>query len=141
MTLKKDTPKRKVGRPSLRTLKIKPLPKDSSKSYYRAYGNRGICAIYGIDNFVLELIEYLWKIDNDFVVCLTDPNTDRLDNLNKLMVNRSNSLHRWNRMSLDGFLEEPVTDVIIVTPEYFEEVKSKQSKKSVFKYIVLQEDF
>jgi len=135
MTTTKQTPKKKAGRPA--KIKLKHNPKTSADDYYKKYGELGVCAIYGVDEFTEHLIDYLWKHPDMSIIC-TDPNESRLANINRKIGQRSFSMYRWETHHHVGFVEEPLVEVMVVSKDHIDDVKKLPNPYNV-KFIVLEE--
>lgn len=136
MTQKANQSSKKRGRPSTK-IKLKPRPMRSAEDYYKRYGYLGVCSIYGLDEFTENLIEYLWNHPEMMLVC-TDPNESRLSNKNREMGQRSFSMYRWMIRSYKGFIQNPMSDVIVVSNNHIADVKKMDNPHNV-KFIVLEE--
>lgn len=128
MTTTKQPTKNKAGRPA--KIKLKHNPKTSADDYYKKYGELGVCAIYGVDEFTEHLIDYLWKHPDMSIIC-TDPNESRLSNINRKIGQRSFSMYRWNVYPESGFIEQPVVDIILVSRDCWEEVNKRPNPYGV----------
>jgi hypothetical protein len=135
MTLKKDPSElKRRGRPRGSTnppkLKLKLAPKDAKLAYYKRYGSLGLAAVYGVDKYTIELIDYLWKKPGVSIVA-TDPTPQVLANLNRKMSGLSMSMYRWEAVSHVGFVECGFYPVIVTTKEHYEDLMSKPNPHNV----------
>ena len=132
-------PKKGRGRPAGQPPKIrlKPSPKTAKEDYYKKFGELGVCAIYGIDEFTDALIDYLWN-HPEMEILVTDPNPDKVTHMNRKYGARSFSAYRWHVYSHTGFIEEPLVGVMVVSKELIEEVRKLPNPENV-EFIVLEE--
>jgi len=112
-------------------------PVGAKEKYYEMYGEIAECAIYGCDDYTEELIEYLWT-KPEMHITLTDPAQYKLDYYNKLIGDRSFSMHRWEAVNHVGFIESGYWPVIVVAKHYLEQVKGLPNPYNV-KLVVLEE--
>lgn len=132
-----DKPKRKVGRPrnpppqkvpdlkEQRQNKNEKLgPKRAAEFLYKELEYVTSIGIYGIDDYTKAMIDELWK-DPEKTIAATDTNPARLDNINRVISQRSFSMYRWEAYPSSGFIEEPVCEVIIVSKDCAKELKSR----------------
>ena len=119
-----DTTKRRRGRPKGsidRKLRLKSTPKTAPEEYAKMFGDIGIVAIYGVDEFTMELIRYMWNDPHqEFVV--TDPVDAILSNANREMGSRPHSLHRFEAVNHVGFVESGYYPVIVCTNQYYKQL-------------------
>jgi len=100
-------PKRKVGRPRAEPInKVPDLkeqrqnkqeklgPKRSAELLYKELTYVTSIGVYGIDDYTKALIDELWK-DPEKTIVATDTNQSRLDNINRVISQRSFSMYRW----------------------------------------------
>jgi len=134
-----QTPKKGRGRPAGQPakVKLKPSTKTAKEDYYKKYGELGVCAIYGVDEFTDALIDYLWN-HPEMEIMLTDPNVDKVTYLNRKYRERSFSAYRWHVFDHRGFIENSPVEVIVVAKELIETVR-KQPNPNDVKFIVLEE--
>jgi hypothetical protein len=132
-----ETIKRKAGRPKGSTdnkkpqkIKLKPRP-DTAKEYFKKdYKDLSLIAVYGVDEFTKELIEYLWKdMTKEFVV--TDPIEQECANLTRAIGNLPYSLYRYEQVKHVGFIEEGFYPVVVVAEKYWEEVSKLPNPEEV----------
>lgn len=122
-----EVEKKKAGRPKGSTdnknkkIKLKPRP-DTAKEYFKKdYKDLGLVAIYGVDDFTKELIEYLWKdMTKEFVV--TDPVEQQCATLTRAIGNLPYSLYRYEQVNHVGFIESGLYPVVVVAEKYWEKV-------------------
>jgi hypothetical protein len=139
MTETPQKPKRPRGRPAGQPPKIrlKPSPKTAKEDYYKKYGEIGVCAIYGVDEFTDALIDYLWN-HPEMEILVTDPNEDKVTHLNRKYGARSFSAYRWHVFDHRGFIEEALVEVMVVSKDLIEEVRKLPNPNDV-EFIVLEE--
>lgn len=108
-----------------RKLKLKSTPKDACELYSRVFGSINCCAIYGVDEFTKALIDHLWKNPKvEFISC-SDPNQDKLANINREISQRSHSLYRWEIQSNSGFIENCIFPVLVVAKAHLAEAQKR----------------
>lgn len=130
MTEEPRKPGRPKGSSDSKKIKLKPSPKTAKEDYAKKYGDIGLVAIYGVDDFTKELIYYLWNDPKqEFVV--TDPVDQYLANLTKEIGNRPYSLYRYEAVRHVGFVESGHFPVIVVASKYWEEVKKLPNPEKV----------
>ena len=122
-----DNPKRGRGRPKgssdekVTKIKLKPRPDTAREYFKKEYRNLDVIAVYGVDGFTEELIKYLWKdMTKEFVV--TDPVEQKLANLTRTIGNLPYSMHRYEQVHHNGFIEEGFYSVVVVAEEHWDEV-------------------
>ena len=118
-------------------MKLKADPTDAKKRYVRMFKNERVAAIFGVDQFTEELIEFLWKDPNIECIYCTDTNQDRLAKINKKISQRSFSMYRWEACAVSDFMEYPAYSVVVVSKEHFEEAKRRN--KHSLQLVVLEE--
>ena len=140
MTEPQKTPKKRGRKPGTKMtpkIRLKHNPKTAREDYYKKYGHLGICLIYGIDEFTESLIDFLWEHpEMEFLV--TDPNESKLSNINRKYTQRSFSMYRWNIQRHNSFIAKPMSNVIVVAKDLYDEVKKLDNPENV-KLIVLEE--
>ena len=139
MTKKKKTEeateeKRGRGRPKgskdVKKIKLKSSPKDAKQLYKQAYGDIGLVAIYGVDEYTAELVRYLWKDPSqEFVV--TDPVEQRVANLTREIGSLPYSMYRYEAVHHVGFLESGMFPVVVCAKEYHEELLKRHNPHNV----------
>jgi len=118
-------------------LRLKHNPKTAREDYYKKYRDLELCLVYGIDEFTVELIEYMWKHPEKKII-VTDPNEDKLSNLNRIYSGRSFSMYRWEIHPVSKFVEEPLGQVMVVSKLHIDTVKKLPNPYGV-KFIVLED--
>jgi len=115
---------RRRGRPKGsvdRKIRLKATPKTAPEEYAKMLGHIGLVAVYGIDEFTMELIRYMWNDPHqEFVV--TDPIDAILSKANFEMGSRAYSEHRWSCVSHVGFVETGVFPVVVAADKYHKEL-------------------
>jgi hypothetical protein len=96
-----------------------------------------VVGLYGLDDYVKELLELLWK-DPSKVIYATDNNMSRLDNVNRSIANRRFSSQRWEAVATQGFIEEPMFELVVVSKDCSASVKKRPNPYGVT--IVVLED-
>ena len=130
MTEEPKKPGRPKGSSDPKKIKLKPSPKTAKEDYAKKYGDIGLVAVYGVDDFTKELIYYLWNDPKqEFVV--TDPVDQYLANLTKEIGNRPYSLYRYEAVRHVGFVESGQFPVIVVANKYWEQVKKLPNPEKV----------
>ena len=143
MSVTQTEEKRGRGRPKKETagpvkkIKLKHSPKTAYEDYYKKYGYLGFVAIYGIDKFTEELIRYCWK-HPDMTIIATDPIPEKLRAINQEIGNLPWSLHRWEVVTSNGFLEAGYYPVVVTTKEYYEMVSKLDNPENV-EVVLLEE--
>jgi hypothetical protein len=136
----KTTPKKRGRKPGTKMtpkIRLKHNPKTAREDYYKKYGSLGLCVIYGIDEFTESLIDFLWEHpEMEFLV--TDPNESKLSNINRKYSQRSFSMYRWDIRGHVDFIAKPMSSVIVVAKDLYDEVKKLPNPENV-KLIVLEE--
>jgi len=117
--------KRGRGRPKgssdKRKIKLKPNPKTAKEDFAKKYAELTLIAIYGYDEFTLELVKHLWgRPYVEFVFC--DPIPSRGAHMTREIGNLSFSMYRYDVMGHVGFIEEGYFPVVVVSDDCWEEV-------------------
>lgn len=113
----KRGPGRPKGSKDSRKIPLKPSPKDAKQDYKKYYGEVGLVAIYGVDNYTEELIHYMWKDPKqEFVVC--DPTEQLVANLTRKIGNLPLSLYRYEAVHHSGFIESGMYPIVVVAKKY-----------------------
>lgn len=151
MTDNKEKPKRGRGRPRNPTPPKLPDLKEERQNKYEKLGpvmsaeklfkrlsrDYECIGIYGIDDYTKAMVDVIWK-DPSKTIVATDPKQARLDNLNRVISQRSFSMYRWEAYPTSGFIEEPVCEVIVVSKDCANELKSRPNPYGVI--IIVMED-
>ena len=133
---KKETPKRKQGRPPKKgtRIRIRPTPLSLVEELFKTgiteYG------IYGIDEIVDSVVSDLWN-NPEISFLVTDENASRLDNANRKYGQRSFSMYRWRAVSTSNFIENPLVNVILVSKDCWEAARKRPNPYGV-KLIMLE---
>jgi len=101
--------------------KLRANPEDACIQYIRMFSDFGAHAIYGVDEFTEALIDALWKDPQAYQIYCSDPNSDRLAYMNRKIGGRSFSIYRWFAVSTSEFFEQPMTNVIVVGKDHYQE--------------------
>lgn len=103
-------------------IKLKPNPKDAKERYAKKYGDIGLVAIYGVDEFTTELVKYMWNDPTqEFIVC--DPIEQYVANLTRDIGSRPYSMYRYDSTHHVGFIESGMYPVVVVAKRCLEDVK------------------
>jgi len=133
-------PKKGRGRPAgkpVAKIKLKPSTRTAKELYYKKYGEIGVCAVYGIDEFTDALIDYLWN-HPEMEIIVTDPDPSKVDNINKKYGARSFSAYRWHTYDHRGFIQECPVGVVVVSKDLIEEVLLQPNPDQI-EFVVLEE--
>jgi len=125
-----ETPKKKPRGRAAHKVKLKHNPKTAFEDLQKKYKEVTDWGIYGIDDFTMELVNKLWN-NPEITFHATDLNEDRLSYANRIFGQRSFSMYRWNIYSHQGFVEEPVVDVIVCSKLVWSEVKKLHNPYNV----------
>ena len=132
-----ETPKKKPkGRPP-KKVKLRHNPATAREDLLKKYKEVADWGVYGIDDFTMELVNHLWN-DPEITFHATDTNEDRLSYANRVFGQRSFSMYRWYTYSHQGFIEEPIVDVIICSKALYPVAKSMPNPYNV-KLLLLEE--
>lgn len=120
--------KRSAGRPkgskdkkNLKKFVPKPNPKSAKEDFKRDYQDLSLVAIYGIDRFTEELVDYLWAdVSKEFMI--TDPVEQKAANLYRRIGTLPYSMYRFEQTHHVNFVECGHYPVIVVAEEYWEDV-------------------
>lgn len=119
-------------------ISLKPSPKDAKQDYKKYYGDIGLVAIYGVDEYTTELVRYMWKDPSqEFVVC--DPTEQLVANLTREIGNLPYSMYRYEAVHHNGFIEEGMYPVVVVAKKYKEAVMKLPNPHDVI--IICLEDY
>jgi hypothetical protein len=100
-------------------------PKKQAEEFYKSLSKEfDTVGLYGLDDYVVELLELLWQ-DPSKVIFATDDNKSRLDNINRKIANRRFSSQRWEAVATQGFIEEPMYDIVIVSKDCADSLKKR----------------
>ena len=118
---KKKTRGRPKGSRDSHKIKLKASPKDAKERYARIYGAVSLVAVYGVDEFTTELINYMWNDpEQHFVVC--DPIEQHVANLTRDIGGRPYSMYRYDAVHHVGFIESGMYPVVVVAKRYIDDV-------------------
>ena len=113
---------RPKGSKDTRKIKLKPSPKDAKQDYAKMYGDIGLVAIYGVDDYTKELLKYMWNDPTqEFVVC--DPVEQYAANLTREIGALPYSMYRYDAVHHNGFIEEGLYPVVVVAKRYADDVR------------------
>jgi hypothetical protein len=143
--------KRKAGRPRKPEPPTLPDLKEERQNKYEKLGpamaaeklfrklsrKYDTIGIYGIDEYTKAMINVIWQ-DPSKVIIAADPVHSRLDNFNRGMAERSFSLYRWETYPTSGFIEEALCDVIVVSKDAADDLRSRPNPYDVI--IIVMED-
>jgi hypothetical protein len=118
-------------------VKLKHNPTTAREDLFKKYKTVTDWGIYGIDDFTMEIVNHLWN-NPEITFHATDINEDRLSYANRTFGARSFSMYRWNVYSHQGFVEEPVVEIIVCSKELYPVIKKLPNPYNV-KLILLEE--
>ena len=111
-------------------LRLKACPKTAKEKYKKWYSELGVVAIYGVDKYTVELLEYMWKDPSqEFIVC--DPIEQHVANLTRKIGALPYSIYRYEATSHVGFVESGMYPLVVVSSKYIKELEKHPNPHGV----------
>jgi len=100
------------------------------KEAIKRYSNRDYTyvVVFGVDTYTTAFVEGLWQNPNIIKLIISDPEPEKLTDLNKRIGGLPFSRHRWFPMQATGFFSDNPYPLIVMAEELMEEHKGYRKK-------------